>query len=519
MPQPPKYQRTKDFTVDYGDNTDHNALNAELDSAAASINAIRTNLALLQRDDGKLKQGVVTADSVSQDFLDEISADVVTEVQGYASDAQASAVSANAAAATSVSASNTAVTARDTAVTSSNTAALASQSAAASAAAAQTSQTDAAASKAAAAASQGAAGTSATNAAASATAAGNSATTATTQAGIATTKAGEASASAASAAASLNDLKGRYYGPLASDPTLDPNGNPVDNGDLYANTTTGELRRYNGTAWVTAFGGIPNDGTVTMSKLAADVTAKLGKNRIINGNFRINQRAVAGTVTLPAGTYGHDRFKAGAAGCTYTFVASGSSVVITITAGSLMQVIEDVNIEGGAYALSHEGTANARMAINGAATSGAYAPATKASPLTTAVANANQSITVEFSTGTVSRVQLEPGLAATGYDFRPPPYELWLAQRYVEYVNITNTVAGVYASGFCAVAHVSFKNTKRTTPSAAITTAPTGTGIANIGFSGNAYPSLDQCGFAFTTTSPVGTNGFVSFAAAFSSEI
>jgi hypothetical protein len=140
------------------------------------------------------------------------------------------------------------------------------------------------------------------------------------------------------------------------------------------------------------------------------------RNRIINGNFAVNQRAVSGTVTLGAGAYGHDRWKAGASGCTYTFNANG---IVTITAGSLMQVVEGANVEGGQYTLNNGGgTAQMRVAINSAAPSGAYANG----PLITSAATAGQNITVEFTTGTVGLVQLEPGTtprSSSGASSRP----------------------------------------------------------------------------------------------------
>jgi hypothetical protein len=78
----------------------------------------------------------------------------------------------------------------------------------------------------------------------------------TTQQTIATTKASEANASASASAASaalslsyLNDVKTRYYGALASNPVLDPLGQPVTIGDEYFNTTSNLLFRYNGTTW------------------------------------------------------------------------------------------------------------------------------------------------------------------------------------------------------------------------------------------------------------------------------
>jgi hypothetical protein len=190
------------------------------------------------------------------------------------------------------------------------------------------------------------------------------------------------------------------------------------------------------------------------------------RNRIINGNFAVNQRAVSGTVTLAAGAYGHDRWKAGASGCTYTFATSGNDTIITITAGSLMQVVEDRNVEGGVYSLSHAGTAQARMAINGAATSGSYAAATQVAPLLTSSATGNQAITVEFSTGTVNRVQLEPGRVVTPFERRHIGHELALCQRYYETGSFGFNGAYQAGGNGCSL-FGNFRVTKRTTPTVA----------------------------------------------------
>ena len=82
MAQPPAYNRNKNFTEDVGARTDHSALNAELDRASNSINDIRTNLAILQADDGKLRPSVVTADSISEGLR-------VSLVEGVVMDAKA----------------------------------------------------------------------------------------------------------------------------------------------------------------------------------------------------------------------------------------------------------------------------------------------------------------------------------------------------------------------------------------------------------------------------------------------
>lgn len=259
-----------------------------------------------------------------------------------------------------------------------------------------------------------------------------------------------AAGSASAALASLNAFQGQYYGALASDPTVDPLGNAPDPGDFYWNTTSGVVKVYGGGGAWSQFAA-PPDGSVTTAKLAAtiapNVTSINGgplaglRNAIINGAFRVNQRNVSGTVTLAAGAYGHDRWKAGASGCTYTFAASGNHTVITITAGSLMQVIEGVNVETGAYVLAHQGTAQARMAVNGGTTSGSYFTASTASPQAT-TPTGGQNVTVEFSTGTVDRVQFEPGNTATTFERRHYGLELSLCLRYYQTAYATAVTAG-----------------------------------------------------------------------------
>ncbi|CAB4132894.1 hypothetical protein UFOVP140_1, partial [uncultured Caudovirales phage] len=88
---------------------------------------------------------------------------------------------------------------------------------------------------------------------AAATAAASSASAAASSATAASGSATAASGSAASALTYLNNFKGQYYGPLASNPTLDPLGNAMGAGDLYWNTTIPEMRVYNGSAWVAAY--------------------------------------------------------------------------------------------------------------------------------------------------------------------------------------------------------------------------------------------------------------------------
>lgn len=63
--QAPAYNRTKNFLENNPDRTDHGALNGELDSAAASINALRANAAILQNDDGSLQNAIISLSNLT----------------------------------------------------------------------------------------------------------------------------------------------------------------------------------------------------------------------------------------------------------------------------------------------------------------------------------------------------------------------------------------------------------------------------------------------------------------------
>jgi len=100
------------------------------------------------------------------------------------------------------------------------------------------------------------ASTSASNAATSETNAANSATTATTQASNAATSAtaaqtAQTAAEAAKTAAELaaDNFDDTYLGAKASDPTVDNDGDALNAGDLYFNTSSNVLKYYDGSAW------------------------------------------------------------------------------------------------------------------------------------------------------------------------------------------------------------------------------------------------------------------------------
>jgi hypothetical protein len=127
-----------------------------------------------------------------------------------------------------------------------------------------------------------AASTSASNASTSASNASTSASNASTSASNASTSATNAANSAAAAAASFDSFDDIYLGAKASAPTTDNDGNPLQTGSIYWNTTTNSLWIRNSGVWdpaaFSASGSVisfnTRTGAVTLN--SSDVTTALG---------------------------------------------------------------------------------------------------------------------------------------------------------------------------------------------------------------------------------------------------
>ena len=167
------------------------------------------------------------------------------------------------------------------------------------------------------------------------------------------------------------------------------------------------------------------------------------KNLLIDAGFTINQRGYVSAAALATTVYAHDRWKAGASGGDYSFTQNASSTTITIAAGkSLIQVVEDKNVNGTSFVLSWTGTAQARYAVNSATPAGSYA----ASPILITGQTQGTTMSVEFNTGTLTTPQLEKGSTATSFDYRPYGTELALCQRYFELITSIGASGSPYVN-------------------------------------------------------------------------
>jgi hypothetical protein len=214
----------------------------------------------------------------------------------------------------------------------------------------------------------------------------------------------------------------------------------------------------------------------------ADITAvgalhDVGRNRLHNAGFSINQRGYTSGTALAAGAYAHDRWKAGSGGCTYTFTQTQPFTTITITAGSLQQIVEAMNVEGGTYTLSWTGTAQGRV------NAGTYA----ASPVTVTGLAVNTAITVEFNTGTLGRIQLEVGSVATPLEKPDPRYDLANCQRFAFMLQSFGFGSGAYSGGIVFYVPFNFPVPMRTNPTAS---GGTWTGVTNC--SATTFASTSQ---------------------------
>jgi hypothetical protein len=221
---------------------------------------------------------------------------------------------------------------------------------------------------------------------------------------------------------------------------------------------------YDGTNWIDIA-----QSTTDLSNYAHIPSTQFSfRNKIINGDFRINQRGYTSASNLASGAYGFDRWKSTFTNTTLTFTSAPQGQIVTINSGgSVEQVIERENMPAGTYVLSWTGTATGRV-YNTGATPPSYA----ASPILVTLdgsANVEVEFTASGGTRTLQNVQLEAGSVPSAFEYRPISTELALCQRYYFRMNNINGAAimgdGLTYSTTAGYFNIKTPVTMRVTPS------------------------------------------------------
>jgi hypothetical protein len=218
-----------------------------------------------------------------------------------------------------------------------------------------------------------------------------------------------------------------------------------------------KARVYTGTQWVELA-----SSNTDLSNYAHIPSTQFGfRNKIINGDFRINQRNYIKNTNLASGSYGFDRWKSTFTNTSLEFSSVPNGQIVTISSGgSIEQIIEQANITAGTYILSWVGTATGRV-YNTGSTPPSYA----ASPITITLdgtANVEVEFTASGGTRTLHNVQLEAGSVASAFEQRPIQTELDLCYRYFQVVG--SGMVGRWSTQRVAEVFVQFKTTMRTGP-------------------------------------------------------
>lgn len=223
-----------------GESTSDSTINAVTELAVQAAASAASALAS--------KNAAETAETNAEAAEATVAASAATAASN-ASNAATSATNAASSASSASSSASTATTQASNASSSASAASTSASNAASSASSASTSASTATTQAGIATTKASEASTSATNAASSASSASTSASNAASSASSASSSASSAAASAAAAAASFDAFDDIYLGAKASNPTVDNDGNALTTGDQYFNTTSNELRIWNGSSW------------------------------------------------------------------------------------------------------------------------------------------------------------------------------------------------------------------------------------------------------------------------------
>ena len=134
------------------------------------------------------------------------------------------------------------------------------------------------------------------------------------------------------------------------------------------------------------------------------------RNYLINGNFKINERAyVSGTATVGANQYIFDRWYIPTTGQNATFTTTNGIITVTAPASGIVQKIENISNNGGVMTVSYTGTAT--LTVTESTDNVTYTAVIVVG--NTFTPTAGTYIKITLASGTVSLVKLEDGSVAT----------------------------------------------------------------------------------------------------------
>jgi hypothetical protein len=189
-----------------------------------------------------------------------------------------------------------------------------------------------------------------------------------------------------------------------------------------------------------------------------------GRNMIINGSGRINQRGyVSGAATTGANQYTLDRWRVVTSGQNLSFTGSAAGRTMTAPAGGVEQVIEGGNILGGTYVINWTGTATATVG------------GTSRAKGETFTLTAGTDTTVRMTGGTFTDLQIERASLPTEFEFLKLSEELANCQRYYFETPLYAAISAASAS-FAFYQTVTYPATMRAAPS----TTFTGGSVTNV---------------------------------------
>lgn len=260
-----------------------------------------------------------------------------------------------------------------------------------------------------------------------------------------------------------------------------------------------------------------SDGARKVTTVTSMAQTQSGlKNKLINGDYRINQVGFAGGA-LGAGVYGYDMWKAGAGGCNVT--ANATTGVLTHTSGPLVQVMESPRLAGVAVTVSVGDLTGGSLSVDvdGETATITAGSGRRGATVTVPVGSTgNVTLTLTGTAVTYKEVQLEVGSVATSFESLPIGQQISLCERYFEKsydlanapgAIVSNGREQIFVSGLNVAARqvtidVTFKTRKRATPAVTVYSDATGA-------SGNVRNITTGADFA-SFTAAIGERGFLA---------